>query len=113
MLQDTNVVDFITRGEDGSIGLVLADAFDWQDEQTHLILLQDKVNRYFDFIDSGEAHRHFDCKDADPPVPVIIRVVLQHPPTPEGVRFFEELGKVAAGAGIGLLVELLPDEAEP
>jgi hypothetical protein len=34
--------------------LTLVDDCDWSDEARHLALLQTKINRYFDFIESGE-----------------------------------------------------------
>ena len=52
---ETNTVDGIGISEDGfSAALLLADHLDWSDEYAHLVLLQDKLNAYFSFIESGQ-----------------------------------------------------------
>jgi hypothetical protein len=54
MLSDTtNVIDFISTQED-FVWLTIADELDWQEESNHLILLQDKVNAYLEFIENGQ-----------------------------------------------------------
>ena len=34
--------------------LTIADSWDWEDERIHLSALQDKLNAYFEFIESGQ-----------------------------------------------------------
>jgi hypothetical protein len=54
-LDKPDVVDAIgTEVEGGAIVLTIADSWDWTDERAHLLALQAKLNRYFDFIESGE-----------------------------------------------------------
>lgn len=54
MLSDTtNVIDFISTQED-FVWLTIADELDWQEKSNHLILLQDKVNAYLEFIENGQ-----------------------------------------------------------
>lgn len=50
-----NVVDAIGIEPDSqNIILTIVDSWDWQDEQMHLLALQEKINAYFDFIASGQ-----------------------------------------------------------
>lgn len=37
-----------------SLILMLTDHLDWENEEDHLILLQDKINAYLGFIESGQ-----------------------------------------------------------
>ena len=48
-------VDAMGISKDGKgLILMLADHLDWQNEQEHLILLQDKINAYLGFIESNQ-----------------------------------------------------------
>jgi hypothetical protein len=38
----------------GHISLTVVDDLDWADEENHLLLLQEKLNTYLAFIESGE-----------------------------------------------------------
>ena len=54
-LEDTNVIDFMgINPGDGTVVLTLTDAWDWSYPEEHLQLLQDKLNSYIRFIESGE-----------------------------------------------------------
>jgi hypothetical protein len=54
-LEDPGVVDAIgLEPATGFIVLAIADGFDWTDEEAHLRALQDKLNAYFAFIQTGE-----------------------------------------------------------
>jgi len=54
-LYDTNTIDAI--GIDNAkdcVTLALIDGEDWANEEQHLLLLQEKLNSYLSFIESGE-----------------------------------------------------------
>lgn len=54
-VEEPEVVDAI--GVDkatGRVVLTIADHLDWNDEQEHLRLLQNKINTYLRFVESGE-----------------------------------------------------------
>jgi hypothetical protein len=54
-LDKANTVDAAgIENETGLAVLTIADSWDWDDVAGHLIALQNKLNAYFDFIDSGE-----------------------------------------------------------
>jgi len=48
-----DVIDFIHL-DDEYVVLTIADAMDWVDEHQHLYMLQEKVNRYLEFVESGQ-----------------------------------------------------------
>jgi len=51
----TGIVDWMgIEKTTGYISLTVVDDLDWSDEQQHLVLLQEKLNTYLAFIESGE-----------------------------------------------------------
>jgi hypothetical protein len=53
-IEQANVIDLITSDtEDGHITLIISDGLEWG-SQKHLIKLQNKLNSYLAFIQSGE-----------------------------------------------------------
>lgn len=98
-LEKTNVVDAIgVEKATGDVILTIADPLDWTDERGHLLRLQDKINRYLGFIESGEMVEAYPlAKDKNAVIEVAVRC-----PLPEiAVRFLERAREVAEGYGVG------------
>jgi hypothetical protein len=56
-LQNVNEVDAIgIDKETGFVTLAIFDSLNWEDEESHLMLLQEKLNVYLSFIESGEIY---------------------------------------------------------
>lgn len=54
-LDKTHVVDAAGVEKDtGCVVLTIADDWSWDDQKKHLLALQEKLNAYFNFIESGE-----------------------------------------------------------
>lgn len=54
-LDNTSMVDAIGIEVDTGLAvLTITDSWDWIDEKGHLLALQDKLNAYFDFIETGQ-----------------------------------------------------------
>jgi uncharacterized metal-binding protein YceD (DUF177 family) len=54
---DTNKIDGIGKSKnENKIALMIADHLDWENELQHLTLLQDKINAYITFIESGQVY---------------------------------------------------------
>ena len=53
-IEQTNVVDAIGLEGKDMVVLTIIDAFEWDKTKKHLLLLQDKINAYLRFIESGE-----------------------------------------------------------
>ena len=52
---DTNKVDAMgVSKQSGELCMLITDHLDWADEYTHLRLLQDKINAYLAYLESGE-----------------------------------------------------------
>lgn len=106
-LEQTKAVDFISIGKKtGVINLTLVDPLDWSDEGRHLVVLQDKINAYLRFIESGEMDQVY-------PKAVgrkrSINIVAQYEPTEAGFKFLDLVRNMIEGAGFAFKFELRPD----
>lgn len=43
----------------GDVILTIADAWDWSDEQAHIVALKDKFDRYFTFVQSEQIRTYY------------------------------------------------------
>lgn len=97
-IEQTDVVDFIgTDNESGAVVLTISDHLEWSRE--HLFLLQEKLNSYLAFIESGELHQRYPSAMASP---VEIHVVCMYRPSPEAYDFLARAAEVTESAGIAL-----------
>lgn len=96
----------------GEVVLTIADPLEWDESGDHVLLLQEKVNRYFGFIESGELlQRYPDAADR----PVRIDVCCRYGPSAAGRKLLAQAGAVAAEYGSILswrVVECEPDATE-
>ena len=54
-IEKTDTIDSLAYEQDtSSLILLLTDGMDWSDMNRHLLLLQDKLNTYICYIDSGQ-----------------------------------------------------------
>jgi hypothetical protein len=97
---DPDVIDLIGIDRNsGAVVLTIADHLDWSAPLLHLGALQEKLNAYLRFIDSGELSQSYPEAAGRR---IEIEVALQHPLDPLGVQFFAEVGPMVREAGIGL-----------
>ena len=93
-IEDTKVIDFIGTEQDGAVVLTISDHLEWED--THIALLQEKINSYLAFIESGEIYETYPAgKDSE----IKINVVFKHEPTDEGVTFLSQCKEIINQAG--------------
>lgn len=61
-IEQLNVVDFASINQAGEAVLTISDHLDWVSDNNHLYLLQEKVNGYISFIESGQFSKSYpDC----------------------------------------------------
>lgn len=110
-LSEPDLVDFLGVDKvSGAVVLTLVDDCDWHDELRHLRLLQEKLNRYFDFIESGEVFgrlRETTGSVVAAGVPIRLSILAKYLPTVEGQRLLDEASRVAAELGTELMLKVL------
>lgn len=104
-LDKPDTIDFLAIARDGGIVLVLAAYIDDREELETLALIQQKLNRYFDCIESGEVYEKASevAKRTVPPTtPVKIELTTSRGlDGAEGPRFLQHVAAVCREAGVG------------
>src|SRR5438093_6585032 len=105
-IEDTDKVDFIGIEVDSDkVILTITDHLDWSNEHGHLLSLQEKMNTYARFIESGELVSTYPNAAGRKPV---IDVVTQFEIPKTCVQFLEEARTIIARASIELRTHVLP-----
>lgn len=89
---DTDSIDAIGMvKEQKRVFLSIIDALLWDDENVHLFTLQEKINTYLYFIESGELHKALpESKGFD----VAIELILKHMPSEQAITFFDKTTQI-------------------
>lgn len=110
-LAEADTVDYLgLEKETGYIVLTLIDDCDWENELQHLAMLQNKINRYFDFVDSGEVYDEAVKvlgREIGRATPVKISILAQYEPIGEGLRFLQHVKNVARSANVMVTFKVL------
>ncbi|HET9620904.1 MAG TPA: DUF6572 domain-containing protein [Kofleriaceae bacterium] len=103
---ETNKVDAVAARPDSSIvKLVITDHLEWEDFEAHALLIQDKINTYLEFVESGQLAQIQTPKIPEAP-DIHIVLMLQYPPTNEAMEFFGRVRELLAGMGMKFDVEV-------
>jgi hypothetical protein len=93
-LETPNVIDAMsTDPKDGTVSLNIIDDWDWADEKRHLLALQQKLNAYFDFVQSGQVYEAYPNAIGNA---LRIHILTQFPIPAIGLKFLEIASKAAA-----------------
>ena len=101
-ITDPTTIDIVaTRPDADVVRLVITDHLDWTAELDHLAMLQEKVNTYLAFVETGELGRSHP-EAAGRAVQIEIRFL--HEPTEHARRhFLDRAEEVVGGAGMTLV----------
>jgi len=104
------VIDIISNDKDGNTILTISDHLDWSETQQHLLVLQDKINGYLAFVESGEIYEKFpDTRNRR----IRIEIVFQHKPDSEAFLFLSKAKSVVENAGLGFRFDLFAASPYP
>jgi hypothetical protein len=92
--------------------LTLVDDLDWSDEHGHLLALQEKLNTYLAFIESGEVFERL-AEEVGRTVardtPVKVSILAKHPLPEHAKGFFEYAKRNFGAAGFGLSFKVVAE----
>jgi hypothetical protein len=104
---DVDKVDSISIDRtNGLVKLTIADHLDWEDPLSHLLLLQDKINAYLAFYESGQMYQSYPKSKGRE---VRINVVTKFPVPGEGLEFFAKTNEVLNNIGLSITHSLLEE----
>lgn len=98
---DTDSIDAIGLDKEAKrVFLTIIDPLTWDSENVHLFTLQEKINTYLHFIESGELYQAMpDCKGFD----IAIELILKHMPSDEAITFFDNTMQILFDKNIVLV----------
>ena len=89
-IEQPDVIDVTT----GAVHLTVADHLEWS--RDHMLKLQEKLNRYLAFVESGEIYSTYPDAAGRK---ILFDLVLKHRPNREAVKFLKQIGFVIEQAG--------------
>jgi len=97
-IDEIDIVDFIGINIGGAVELTISDHLPWDAE--HLLLLQDKINTYLSFYESGEIYQSYpEASDKQ----VIIAIICKHSPSEEIEVLLNRFKSVVEKSGLSLV----------
>lgn len=93
-IEDQDSVDVIGVNESGIVVLTISDHLKWDDD--HLYLLQEKINTYLAFIESGEVYETYPNSKGKE---FKINVVCKYEPSPAAIQFISKCTTIINQAG--------------
>ena len=90
-------IDIITTTPEDKVMLTISDHLEWDDTGEHMLLLQDKLNAYLQFIESGQI---FDDYPVTKNKQVIISIAMKYIPNETALIFLSRSKEVILNAGI-------------
>lgn len=111
-VDQTNVIDAIGVDiQTGAVFLTISDQIEWTgNDNEHLMQLQDKLNTYLRFVESGEILQVYpDAKGRAVVIDVVCKYLLSEP----ALNFFSQVSTIVNGAGIKLQYRQIGSSAAP
>ncbi len=104
-IEQINKIDFISlRNGTNTVVLTISDHLDWVDSDSHIQILQDKINTYLSFCESGELLESYPkAKNKD----ILIETKGKHALSEEGEEFYEQAKRIIQEAGFELKFSLV------
>jgi len=106
-IDQTHTIDFATVDKaSNDLWLSISDHLPWDgsSESAHLVLLQNKLNAYLSFIESGEVYRKLpEAKGRS----IVVNLVGKFPLSQNGDHFFKKAQAAIEGAGFRLQFTLM------
>jgi hypothetical protein len=101
-IEQTDKIDFLTHTHGGELLLSISDHLPWDEEGRHLLLLQEKLNAYLRFIESGELKEKYPASAGRP---IVLNLVTKFDPSEQGRIFLVKAKNAIAKAGFELRIE--------
>jgi len=102
-VDQVNVVDFVSRNKEGEIVLTISDHLAWNKTREHLFVLQEKINTYLRFVESGEIYEKYPEAGGRR---IRVDVKFHYQPTLEALAFLDKVKPTIEAAGVIFSFEL-------
>jgi hypothetical protein len=104
---DSTTVDFVALAKSGDVLLTISDHLDWNAENEHLRLLQEKINTYCKYVETGQIYDEYpDTRDRRP----LISIVLFNEPTVSAKAVLVHIKEILDVEGFGFEWKMYSDK---
>lgn len=103
-VEEKDVVDFVSEAPDGSCYLTVSDHLEWEGNDEHVLILQEKLNRYLAFVESGELIDKFPSMSGRK---IVFDVRFMYAPSDFGFEFLSRICESMDVAGYGFQYNVL------
>ena len=105
---DKKTIDSIAvTNDDEGVILLITDHLEWKDEYNHLVILQEKINAYISFLESGQYKDIYRNKEFQYGV---IEIHFKYNPTEKAKQFLNTVQNQISE--IGLIIQYFVSEEE-
>jgi hypothetical protein len=94
-VENTNVIDYISE-KGNNVVLTISDHLEWDEDNEHLFLLQEKINAYIGATESGQLNEKYPASVGKK---ITISIALKYEPNENGLWFLSNINKGLLDAG--------------
>lgn len=106
-VENLKVIDFASIDKNGNAVLTISDHLKWDDNDEHLLILQNKINAYLSAIETGN---FFDDYPGAKGRNIFISIVAKYKPNDSARLFLNETKEILQSAGYGFKFSILKNE---
>lgn len=89
-VEQIDKIDAISITKENIVELTISDHLEWDEENNHLFVLQNKINAYIDFIQNGQILEHYPkVKNKE----ITIKTVFKYKPNEDALIFLYNCAK--------------------
>ncbi|MBV6880039.1 DUF6572 domain-containing protein [Epilithonimonas ginsengisoli] len=83
-VEQIDKIDFISTTDEEKVELTISDHLEWDEENNHILVLQNKINAYLDYIQNGQILEVYpNLKNKD----IIISLMMKYNPNEKALAF--------------------------
>lgn len=99
---DSTKIDSISiDGKTNSVMLTIIDSDEWE-QKSHLYMLQEKINKYLTFVESGSVLEKYPQSNGRK---IVIEIIAKYTPDEKAQDFLNQVKTIIEGAGFGFEVK--------
>jgi hypothetical protein len=90
-VENSKVIDAISINQQDVVVLTISDHLEWNNDNEHLVILQDKINAYLEVIESGEIYESYpDAQNRK----FQIDVAFKYSPNEDAINFLTRVKEI-------------------
>ena len=101
-IENKNVIDVVSVDKEENVILTISDHLEWDLNNEHLLILQDKINAYLGAIKNGELYKNYPKAKGKK---IIIRIIALHYLKGDAKVFLDRVKATLKNTGYGFEFE--------